>query len=53
MWEPLFISDLSGRTIYSGSVFGGVDTLLGPLYLAYGQGIGGRRAGYLYLGVDY
>jgi NTE family protein len=53
VWEPLFISDLSGRTIYSGSVFGGVDTLLGPLYLAYGQGIGGRRAGYLYLGVDY
>ena len=34
----------------AGSVFVGYDTILGPLYLAYGRADGGFSAGYLYLG---
>jgi len=36
--------------IKSGSVYLGVDTILGPLYLAYGQSSGGLRSFYFYLG---
>jgi NTE family protein len=35
---------------YSGSVFGGVDTLLGPVYLGYGRADGGTDSLYLFLG---
>ena len=34
----------------AGSLFVGYDTILGPLYLAYGHADGGFNAGYLYLG---
>ena len=36
--------------IKSGSVYLGVDTILGPLYLGYGQASGGFRSFYFYLG---
>jgi NTE family protein len=36
--------------IKSGSLYLGVDTLLGPLYLGYGQASGGLRSFYFYLG---
>jgi NTE family protein len=36
--------------IVAGSVFLGMDTPLGPLYLAYGTAEGGRHSGYLFLG---
>ncbi len=36
--------------LYSGSVFVGADTLLGPLYLAYGQAFDGGGTFYLFLG---
>jgi NTE family protein len=36
--------------IVAGSVFLGLDTPLGPLYLAYGTAEGGRHSGYLFLG---
>jgi NTE family protein len=36
--------------LYSGSVFIGAETLLGPLYLAYGQAFQGGGAFYIYLG---
>ena len=36
--------------IKAGSVYLGVDTLLGPVYLAYGQAAGGFRSFYFYLG---
>ncbi len=36
--------------IVAGSAFVGVDTLFGPLYLAYGQAEGGHHSFYFYLG---
>jgi NTE family protein len=36
--------------IFAGSAFVGVDTMFGPLYLAYGQAEGGNHAFYFYLG---
>jgi NTE family protein len=36
--------------IYAGSLFAAVDTILGPIYLAYGYTEGGERAAYLILG---
>ncbi|CAG9166900.1 patatin-like phospholipase family protein [Cupriavidus respiraculi] len=36
--------------LVSGSLFLGLDTPVGPLYLAYGKGSGGRHAFYLFLG---
>lgn len=38
------------RRHYGGSAFLGADTPLGPAYLGFGVGDGGRRAGYLYFG---
>jgi NTE family protein len=35
---------------YSGTILAGFDTMLGPLYLAYGWGESGRRTYYFYLG---
>src|SRR5260221_11395027 len=39
-----------GNTITAGSVFLGVDTPIGPLYLAYGRAEGGFYSFYIYLG---
>ena len=36
--------------IFAASMFLGLDTPLGPLYLAYGLAEGGRKSAYLYLG---
>ena len=36
--------------IVAGSVFFGMDTPFGPLYLAYGMAEGDRQSGYLFLG---
>ncbi|HBP17081.1 MAG TPA: hypothetical protein DEA08_04695 [Planctomycetes bacterium] len=41
---------LFDEIVYAGSVFVGVETLLGPFYLAYGQAEEGRRSAYLSLG---
>jgi len=35
---------------YSGSLFVGAETVLGPVYLAYGQGDGSNRAIWLFIG---
>lgn len=52
VWNPLFSTPYN-NWVTAGSLFLGIDTVLGPLYTAYGQAEGGRRAGYLYLGVNY
>ena len=36
--------------LVAGSLFLGLDTPLGPIYLAYGQAEGGRNSAYLFLG---
>ncbi len=41
------------NTLTAGSVFVVFDTLLGPLYLAYGAAEGGRRSAYLFLGQTF
>ena len=41
------------NTLTAGSVFIIFDTLLGPLYLAYGAAEGGRSSGYLFLGQTF
>jgi len=44
-------SDVSFASLrYSGSVFLGVDTPIGPVYLAYGHSDDGQGAVYFYLG---
>jgi NTE family protein len=40
----------SSGVLLGGSLFLGIHSALGPVYLAYGQSEGGRRAVYLYLG---
>jgi NTE family protein len=35
---------------YAGSIYGAVDTVLGPAYLAFGLGESGRQSFYLYFG---
>lgn len=52
VWKQAFLTGNS-PWVKGGAAFVGVDTLLGPLFLAYGQSEGGRRAAYLYLGVSY
>ncbi|WP_341678181.1 patatin-like phospholipase family protein [Niveibacterium sp. SC-1] len=52
VWGSLTTAEAE-KLLTAGSVFIGFDTFLGPLFVAYGQGEGGRKAGYLYLGVDY
>lgn len=37
----------------AGSLFIGVDTLLGPVYLSFGMAEGGSRAGYFFLGQTF
>ena len=41
------------NTLSAGSVFVVFDTMLGPLYLAYGVAEGGRRSAYLFLGQTF
>lgn len=38
---------------YSGSLFLGIDTLLGPVYLSFGVAEGGERSGYFFLGQTF
>ncbi len=38
------------ESVYAGSVFLGADSVLGPVYIAYGRAEGGKSAFYLYLG---
>jgi NTE family protein len=40
-------------SIYAGSLFLGADTLLGPVYLAYGNAEGGNSAYYIYVGRSF
>ena len=39
-----------GNTIWGGSVWAGVDTPVGPIYVGYGRAEGDRDAVYVYLG---
>ena len=39
--------------IVAGSVFVGLDTPLGPVYLAYGHAEGGKNSAYLFLGQTF
>ena len=41
------------NTLFAGSVFVVFDTLLGPLYLAYGAAEGDRQSAYLFLGQTF
>lgn len=51
-WEHR--SDISTNDlIYSGTLFLGADTPIGPVYLGYGHAEGGRSAGYLFLGQPF
>jgi NTE family protein len=47
--DPLVPGSPDGL-LKSGSVFVGIDTLIGPAYLAYGQASGGTRSLYFFLG---
>ena len=49
VWQDRDDADL-GDLRKNGSLFLGVDTLLGPVYLGAGFEDGGRRAFYLFLG---
>ncbi len=42
----------AGGTLYCGSVFFGADTILGPLYFAYGRSADGSNAFYFMLGMQ-
>jgi NTE family protein len=45
------LDELDGDSLdLAGSVFFGVDTFLGPIYIAYGHAEGGNDAGYVFLG---
>jgi NTE family protein len=52
MWQSTSAISLD-NTLVAGSVFIIVDTLLGPLYLAYGAAEGDRRSAYLFLGQTF
>lgn len=41
------------NTLFAGSVFLAFDTVLGPLYIAYGAAEGGRQSAYLFLGQTF
>ena len=47
-WEDS--NDILDDTLLAGSVFVGADTVLGPLYVAYGHAEGGDNAVYFFLG---
>ena len=45
------VRDIEGDELdLAGSVFLGIDTFLGPIYIAYGHAEGGQNAGYVFLG---
>ncbi len=50
-WEER--SDIDNDLLFSAGPFVGVDTPLGPLYLAYAYGEGGEHQGYLFLGRSF
>ena len=50
-WEHR--SDIESDNLMSGMGFFGVDTPLGPLYVAYAYGEGGHHQGYLSLGQTF
>jgi len=46
--------DISARSaVYAGSVSMMIDSVIGPVYLAYGVARGGRRSAYLFLGQTF
>jgi len=49
MTQPIVPGNLTG-TLYSGSLFFGADTPVGPVYLGYGITSGGFRSAYFFLG---
>jgi NTE family protein len=49
VWDSRSDVDL-GSLIYAGSVFGGIDTVLGPLFLGVGHASDGANAWYLTFG---
>jgi NTE family protein len=49
VWQREASSSLSDLR-YAGSIWGGVDTLFGPLYAAWGLSEGGRNQWYIFLG---
>jgi len=49
MDTPVVPGNLTG-TLFSGALFLGADTPIGPVYLGYGIATGGNRSAYLFLG---
>jgi NTE family protein len=49
MTQPVVPGNLD-NTLYSGAVFFGADTPIGPVYLGYGYTSGGYRSAYFFLG---
>ncbi len=45
--------DILNDLIYAGSVFLGIDSPIGPVYLAYGMAEGGNDTGYLFVGRSF
>ena len=46
-------ADFGNDWLAAGSLFVGVDTFLGPFYLAYGVAEGGASSAYIFLGTRY
>jgi len=49
MDRPLVAGSLTG-TLFSGALFVGADTPIGPIYLGIGTASGGHSSAYLFLG---
>jgi NTE family protein len=49
MDRPLIAGNLTG-TLFSGALFVGADTPIGPVYLGFGAASGGNSSAYLFLG---
>ena len=52
LWEDSDSFDVDD-TLFAGSLFVVFDTLIGPIYIAYGMAEGGRQSAYLYLGQTF
>lgn len=52
VWEEKDQMDFD-NAILAGSIFLGMDTFLGPVYLGYGKAEGNHQALYFYLGKTY
>jgi len=52
VWETTAAIDVDGLR-YAGSVFVGVDTIFGPMYLAYGHAEDGQGSFYLFVGRSF